>query len=132
LFLLERLIDNLIWAASKTPPGVLHDHSLILLMGLMCIHLWDLLLTILKGNFFILLMGKQITRPIMLRILRSHMFLKTPRILCTLVSINLMQEDPLVILIHLTQCMFLLVFLCHTSIIHKLTDNYLSLQLWIS
>jgi hypothetical protein len=44
--------------ASQTPPGVLRDHSLILLMGLMCIHLRDLLLTILKGKMFILLMGK--------------------------------------------------------------------------
>jgi hypothetical protein len=41
-------------------------------------------------------------------------------------------EDPMVIIIHLTQCMVLLVFLCTTSITHRLTDNYLSLLHYIS
>jgi hypothetical protein len=54
-------------------------------------------------------------------ILRSHMFLKTPQILCTLVNTNLTQEDPLVTIIRITQCMVLLVSLCHTSITHRLT-----------
>jgi hypothetical protein len=48
LFLLEHLMDNLIRAISQTPPGVLRDNNLILLMGLMCIRLWDLLVTLLK------------------------------------------------------------------------------------
>jgi hypothetical protein len=39
MFLLEHLMDNLIRAASQTPPGVLRDKNLILLMGLMCIRL---------------------------------------------------------------------------------------------
>jgi hypothetical protein len=71
-FLLEHLMDNLIWE-SQTPPRVLKDNNLILPKGLMfilplmCISLQDLLLTLLKGNMFILLMGKQITRLIMLR-----------------------------------------------------------------
>jgi hypothetical protein len=39
MFLLDRLMDNLIRAASQTPPGVLKDNNLILPMGLMCIRL---------------------------------------------------------------------------------------------
>jgi hypothetical protein len=89
MFLPEHLTDNLIWAASQTPPGVLLDHNLILLMGLMCIHLWDLILTILKGKMFILLMGKQITPPIMLRTHRvMQLFLIHHRILLILANKN--------------------------------------------
>jgi hypothetical protein len=84
----------------------------------------------LKRPIYILLMDKRQIRLIILKthpvILRSHMFLKTPQILCTLVNTNLIQEDPLVTIIHLTQCMVLLVFLCHTSITRRLTNNYLS------
>jgi hypothetical protein len=58
LFLSEHLMDNLIQAASQTPPGVLKDNNLILPMDLMCIRLQDLLLTLLKGTMLILLMGK--------------------------------------------------------------------------
>jgi hypothetical protein len=61
LFLLDHLMDNLIRVASQTPPGVLKDNNLILPMGLMCIHLRDLLLNLLKGTMFILFPGKQIT-----------------------------------------------------------------------
>ena len=53
-------MDNVI-QASQIPPRVLKDNNLILPMGLMCIYLRDLLLTLLKGKMFILLMGKQIT-----------------------------------------------------------------------
>jgi hypothetical protein len=67
MFLLDCLMDNLIWVASQTPPGVLKDNNLILPMGLMCIRLQDLLPTLLKGIMFILFLGKQITRLIMLR-----------------------------------------------------------------
>jgi hypothetical protein len=66
LFLLDYLMENLIRATSQTPPGVLKDNNLILPMGLMCIHLWDLLPTLLKGKMFILFLGKKITRLIML------------------------------------------------------------------
>jgi hypothetical protein len=89
MFLSKHLSDNLIWATSQTPPGVLQDNSLILLMDLICILLWDLLLTILKGNVFILLMGKKITQTI---VLRTHwvmqMFLIHHRILLILASNN--------------------------------------------
>jgi hypothetical protein len=60
-----------------------------------------------------------------LAILHLHMFLKTPQILCTLVNTNLTREGPLVTIIRITQCMVLLVSLCHTSITHRLTNNYL-------
>jgi hypothetical protein len=84
----------------------------------------------LKGLIYILLMDKHRIWLIILKthpvILRSHMFLKTPQILCTLVNTNLIQEGPLVTIILITQCMVLLVSLCHTSIIHRLTENYLS------
>jgi hypothetical protein len=90
LFLLDHLMDNLIWA-SQTPPGVLKENNLILPMGLMCIRLRDLLLNILKGNMFILLMGKKITWLIMLRTRRvMQMFLNHHRILLILVSNNRM------------------------------------------
>ena len=63
----------------------LPDHlmdNLILPMGIMCIRLWDLLLTLLNGTMFILFLGKQITQLIMLR---THwvmqMFLSHHRIL---------------------------------------------------
>jgi hypothetical protein len=62
LFLPNHLMDNLIRAASQTPPGVLKDINLILPMGLMCTCLRDLLLTLLKGTMFILFLGKKITR----------------------------------------------------------------------
>jgi hypothetical protein len=60
MFLLDHLMDKIIWAY-QTPPGVLKDNNLILPkglmiilpMGLLCIHLRDLLLTLLKGIFFI-------------------------------------------------------------------------------
>jgi hypothetical protein len=84
--------------------------------------------TILKLHNNLLMDKRQIqliilkTHPV---ILRSHMFLKTPQILCTLVNTNLIQEGPLVTIIRITQCMALLVSLCHTSITHRLTDNYL-------
>jgi hypothetical protein len=91
LFLLDRLMDDLIQAASQTPPGVLKDINLILPMSLMCIHLQDLLLILLKGTMFILFMGKQITRLIMLR---THwvmqMFLSHHQMLFILVSNNSM------------------------------------------
>jgi hypothetical protein len=84
----------------------------------------------LKGPIYILLMEKCQIHLIILKthlvILCSHMFLEPPQILCTLVNTNLIQEDPLVTIIRLTQCMVLLVFLCHTSITRRLTDNYLS------
>jgi hypothetical protein len=48
-------------------------------------------------------------------ILRLHMLLKTAQILCTLVNTKLIQEGPLVTIIHITQCMALLVSLCHTK-----------------
>jgi hypothetical protein len=84
-------MDNLIRAASQTPPGVLYDNNLILPMGLMCIRLQDILLTLLKGTMFILLMGKKITRLIMLRTHRvMQMFLSHHRILFILVSNNYM------------------------------------------
>jgi hypothetical protein len=67
LFLPEHIMDNLIQATSQTPLRVLRDKNIILLMGLMCTHLRDLLVTILKGKMFILLMGNKITRLIMLR-----------------------------------------------------------------
>jgi hypothetical protein len=51
-------MNNLIRVVSQTPPRVLWDNNLILLMGLMCIYLRDLLLTTLKGKMFILLMAK--------------------------------------------------------------------------
>jgi hypothetical protein len=87
LFLLDHLMDNLIWAASQTPPRVLKDNKLILPMGLMCIRLLDLLLILLKGNMFILLMGNQITQLVMLRTHRvMQMFLSHHRILHTLVN----------------------------------------------
>jgi hypothetical protein len=83
----------------------------------------------LKGPIYILLMEKLQIQLIILKthlvILRSHMFLELPQILCTLVNTNLIQEDPMVTIILLTQCMVLLVFLCHTSITHRLIDNYL-------
>ena len=54
-----------------------------------------------------ILMEKIQTQPITLKThlvtLRSHMLLKTPQILCTLVKNNLMQEGPLVTIIHVTQ-----------------------------
>jgi hypothetical protein len=54
-----------------------------------------------------LLMDKCQIQPITLKthpvILRSHMLLKTPQILCTLVNTNLIQEGPLVTIIHITQ-----------------------------
>jgi hypothetical protein len=67
LFLPDYLMDNLIWAASQTPPGVLKDNNLIFPMGLMCIQIQDLLLTLLKGTMFILFLGKQIIQLIMIR-----------------------------------------------------------------
>jgi hypothetical protein len=89
LFLPDHLMDNLIRAASQTPPEVLKDNNLILPMGLMCTRLQDLLLTLLKGKMFILLMGKQITRLIMLRTHRfMQMFLNHHRILLILVINN--------------------------------------------
>jgi hypothetical protein len=89
LFLLDHLMDNFIWAASQTPPGVLKDNILILLMGLMCTRLWGLLLTLLKGKMFILLMGQQISGLIMLRTHQvMKMFLSHHRILFILVSNN--------------------------------------------
>jgi hypothetical protein len=39
LFLPDHLMDNLIWAACQTPPGVLKENNLILPMGLMSIRL---------------------------------------------------------------------------------------------
>jgi hypothetical protein len=91
MFLPEHLTKNLIQVASQTPPRVLQDNNLILLMGLMCIHLWDLLLTILKGKMFILLMGKQITRPIMLITHRVTHVSQTPiEPYVSLVSIKIM------------------------------------------
>jgi hypothetical protein len=66
LFLLDHVMDNLIWA-SQTPPRVLKENNLILPMGLMFIRFRDLLLTLLKGKICILLMGKKITHLIMLR-----------------------------------------------------------------
>jgi hypothetical protein len=97
LFLLDHLMDNLIRAAYKTPPRVLKDNNLILPKGLMfilpiiCIRLRDLLLTLLKGNMFILLMGKQITQLIMLRTHQvMQIFLNHHRILLILVRKNRM------------------------------------------
>jgi hypothetical protein len=88
LFFPNSLMDKLIWA-SQTPSGVLKDNNLIFPKGLMCIRLRDLLLTLLKGNMFILLMGKQITRLIMLRTHRvMKMFLNHHRILFILVNNN--------------------------------------------
>jgi hypothetical protein len=89
LFLPDHLMDNLIRAASQTPPRVLKDKNLILPMGLMCILLWDLLLTLLKGSIFILFLGKQITWLIMLRTHQvMQMFLSHHRILFILVKNN--------------------------------------------
>jgi hypothetical protein len=89
LFLLDHLMDNLIRAASQTPPGVLKDNNLILPMGLMCIRLRDLFLTILKGTMFILVMGKKITRLIMLITHQvMQMFLSHHQIMFILVSNN--------------------------------------------
>jgi hypothetical protein len=91
LLLPDHLMDNLIRVASQTSPGVLKDNNLFLPMGLMCICLWDLLLTLFKGTMFILFLGKQITLLIMLR---THwvmqMFLSHHRILFILVSNNRM------------------------------------------
>jgi hypothetical protein len=103
MFLLKHLMENLIQVASQTPPGVLRDNKLILPMGLMCIHLQVLLLSLLKGKMFILLMGKQITRLIMLRTHRvMQMFLSHHRILLILANNNCMYDNLLVTIIHLT------------------------------
>jgi hypothetical protein len=89
MFLSDCLMDNLIWTASQTPPRVLKDSNLILPMDLMCIRLWDLLPTLLKGTMFILFLGKQITRLIMLRTHRvMQMFLSHHRLLFILVNNN--------------------------------------------
>jgi hypothetical protein len=94
MFLMDYLMENLIRVSQK-PPRVLKDNNLILLKGLMfilpmvlmCIHLWDILLTFLKGNIFILLMGKKITQIIMLKTHRvMQMFLSHPQILLILAS----------------------------------------------
>jgi hypothetical protein len=91
LFLPDHLMDNLIWETSQTPVGVLREKNLILPMGLMCIHLRDLLLILLKGKMFILFLGKKITRLIMLINHRvMQMFLSHHRILFILVSNNCM------------------------------------------
>jgi hypothetical protein len=91
MFLPDRLMDNIIQAASQTSPGVLKEKNLILPMGLMCICLQDLLLTLLKGTMFILFLGKQITWLIMLITHRvMKMFLDHHRILFILVNNNRM------------------------------------------
>ena len=98
MFLLDHIMDKLI-QASQTTPGVLKDNNLILpkgLMfilptGLMCIHLQYIPLTLFKGNMFILLMGKKITRLIMLKTHRvMQMFLIHHQILLILASNNRM------------------------------------------
>jgi hypothetical protein len=91
MFLPDHLMDNLIWATSQTPPGVLKENNIILPMGLMCIHLQYLLLTLLKGTMFILFLGKKISQLIMLRTHQvMQMFLSHHRILFILVSNNCM------------------------------------------
>jgi hypothetical protein len=65
--------------------------GLMFILPLMCTHLQDPLLTLLKGNMFILFMGKKITQLIMLRTHQvMQMFLNHHQTLLILVSNNCM------------------------------------------
>jgi hypothetical protein len=65
LFLLDYILDNLIWV-SQIPPGVLKDNNLILPKGLIFTLLREKLFNLLKGNIFIL--HNQINQLILLKI----------------------------------------------------------------